>query len=135
MVRWTAACLIGSGLLVSLVAGQNQPGTVDITVTEGTSMALALSPDRRTIALDLQGGLWTVPVEGGTAVRLIDEYYDARQPAWSPDGSTVAFQAYRDGQWRIWTVPRDGGNATAVTSGPFDDREPHWSPDGTRIAF
>jgi Tol biopolymer transport system component len=145
MMRWTAACLAGSALLVSLVAatacgrksaaGQDRPGTVDITVSEGTSMALALSPDRRTIALDLQGGLWTVPVEGGTAVRLIDEYYDARQPAWSPDGSTIAFQAYRDGQWRIWTVPAGGGDATAITSGPFDDREPHWSPDGTRIAF
>lgn len=135
MRRWLVVC--GAAVFVSggLAAVQNRAGTLDITVSEGTSMAIALSPDRQTIVIDLQGGLWTLPVQGGAAKRITDEYYDARQPAWSPDGATIAFQGYRDGTWRIWTVGRDGGNPIAVTSGPFDDREPHWSPDGTRIAF
>jgi Tol biopolymer transport system component len=112
------------------------PGeSVEITVREGTSMAIALSPDKRTLVIDLQGGLWSLPVAGGTAKRLTDEYNDARQPAWSPDGRRIAYQGYRDGTWRIWTISADGSNPTALTTGSFDDREPNWSPDGTRIAF
>lgn len=87
---------------------QNPGATLDITVSEGTSMAVALSPDRQTIVMDLQGGLWSLPVSGGTAQRITDEYYDARQPAWAPDGRNIAFQAFRDGTWRIWTVDTDG---------------------------
>jgi Tol biopolymer transport system component len=111
------------------------PRTVDVTVHEGTSMALALSPDKRTLILDLQGSLWSLPATGGTARRITDEYNDARQPSWSPDGSRIAFQSYRDGTWRIATIAPDGSGMKALTSGPFDDREPNWSPDGTRIAF
>src|ERR1700712_4254196 len=109
--------------------------TRQITVHEGTSMAFALSPDRTRLVIDLQGGLWVLPIAGGTAQRITDEYGDARQPSWSPDGRSVAFQSYRDGTWRIWTVSPDGTALKAVTSGSFDDREPHWSPDGSRIAF
>jgi Tol biopolymer transport system component len=113
----------------------NAAAVVDVVVHEGTSMAVALSPDRSRLVIDLQGGLWTLPVGGGTATRITDEYNDARQPSWSPDGARIAFQGYRDGTWRIWSVTPDGRDLKALTSGSFDDREPAWSPDGTRIAF
>ena len=48
-------------------------------------MAAALSPDGRTLMIDLQGSLWTLPASGGPAKRVTDEYLDARQPAWAPD--------------------------------------------------
>src|SRR3712207_6756650 len=88
-------------LFGAVLLSQTRSGPLDITVSEGTSMAVALSPDGQTIAVDLQGGLWTLPARGGTAQRIVDEYYDARQPAWAPDGKTLAFQSYRDGTWRI----------------------------------
>ncbi len=98
-------------------------------------MAAAVSPDGRTMAIDLLGSLWILPSSGGIARRITDEFSDARQPAWSPDGRTIAFQSYRDGGWHIWTVAPDGTALKQLTSGPFDHREPHWSPDGARIAF
>ena len=109
---------------------QSDTGVVELTVTEGTSMAVAVSPDGRTLVIDLQGVLWTLPIAGGEATRILDEFHDARQPAWSPDGTTIVFQSYRRGSWDIWSVGHDGRDARPLTSGPFDDREPHWSPDG-----
>ena len=98
-------------------------------------MAAALSPDGRTLMIDVQGSLWTLPAGGGAAKRVTDEYLDARQPAWSPDNRRVAFQGYADGVWHIYVMNADGSGLEAITSGPFDDREPSWSRDGGRIAF
>ena len=111
--------------------------TVDVSLSihEGTNMAAALSPDGKMLVIDLLGVLWTLPAGGGSARRITDDFADARQPAWSPDGKSIAFQSYRDGGWHIWSVRPDGSNLKQVTSGPFDDREPQYSHDGTRLAF
>jgi Tol biopolymer transport system component/imidazolonepropionase-like amidohydrolase len=108
---------------------------IDVTVSEGTSMSVAVSPDGRTLAIDMQGSIWTLPAAGGPATRITDVFGDARQPMWSPDGTAIAFFAYRDGGYGLWTMAPDGSGARQLTLGPFDDREPIWSHDGTRIAF
>lgn len=134
--------LLAASLGVSLmISAQTQVSTaaterhVAITLTEGTSFSAALSPDGRTIVIDLLGALWTLSIEGGRATRILDDGYDAHAPAWSPDGTRIAFQAYRASTWNIWTINRDGTGLKQETSGSFDDREPHWSPDSTRLAF
>jgi Tol biopolymer transport system component/imidazolonepropionase-like amidohydrolase len=119
----------------TLNAQQTRGRAVHVTLHEGTSMAAALSPDGRTIAIDLLGTLWTMPAGGGAAKPITDISMDARQPSWSPDGTRLAFQAYRSSTWQIWDVKADGTDLKPVTSGPYDDREPSWSPDGRRIAF
>ena len=123
---------------IAAVGVQNIPTsrTIDVTLSEGTSMSAAPSPDRRSIAIDLLGSLWTLPLQGGVAKRLTPDLLEARLPTWSPDSQTIAFQGYGDdGTWHIYVIPRDGGDARPVTSGEFDDREPAWSHDGSRIAF
>lgn len=52
-------------------------------------------------------------------------------PAWSPDGLTLAF--VRDGE--LWTVGGDGTGEQQLTTGLTDVTGPAWSPAGTRIAF
>src|SRR5712691_4143161 len=108
---------------------------IDVLVHEGTSMAVAVSPDGHMLAMDLQGSIWLLPVTGGLATRLTDLFNDARQPVWSPDGKWITFFGYRDGGYDIWTVAPDGSDQHKLTWGPFDDREPAWSHDGKRVAF
>ena len=126
------AALIG---LTLVVKAQPSARPVHVTLHEGTNMAAALSPDGRTLAIDLLGTLWTMPAAGGVATPITDMSMDARQPSWSPDGTHLAFQAYRSTTWQIWTIKADGTDLRPVTSSPYDDREPAWSPDGRRIAF
>ncbi len=140
--------LLTLGALVSTLAGQAQQAPavrraaappvaapVDVTVSEGTSMSAAISPDGRTIATDMQGSIWLMPATGGAMKRITDVFNDARQPRWSPDGRTIVFFAYRDGGYDIWAINPDGSNQRKLTWGTFDDREPIFSHDGTRIAF
>src|SRR5262245_50884353 len=128
-----AAAIAAFGL--TLAAQPPSGRAVQVTLHEGTSMAAALSPDGRTIAIDLLGTLWTMPAAGGVAKPITDIFMDARQPSWSPDSTRLTFQAYHSSTWQIWTMKADGTELKAVTSGPYDDREPVWSPDGQRIAF
>src|SRR5258708_28334062 len=135
-MRRVMAAIVVLGLAIALDGAPGPPpALIDVTVREGTSMSVAVSHDGRTLAVDPQGSIWTLPASGGTATRITDVFNDARQPAFSPDGKWIAFFAYRDGGYDLWAVAPDGSNQHKLTWGAFDDREPAWSHDGTRLAF
>jgi Tol biopolymer transport system component len=98
-------------------------------------LAAAASPDGTKIAFDLAASLWVVDSNGGPAKRLTDDLGDIAQPDWSPDGRSLVFQSYREGNFQIWQVGVSGGAPRRLTDGPFDSREPRFSPDGTKIVF
>jgi len=52
-------------------------------------------------------------------------------PAWSPDGTQIAFELYGE----IFVVGAVGGTPANLTNHPALDMSPAWSPDGSRIAF
>ena len=56
-------------------------------------------------------------------------------PAFSPDGTRIAFMTNRDGNMEIYSVNRDGSNLRRVTRHPGNDSTPTWSPAGNQIAF
>jgi len=115
--------------------GEASPGSVAVTFSEGTNMAVALSPDHTTVVFDLLGRLWMMPFKGGTPHPLTDAYGNARLPQWSADGKTILFQAYWSGTWQIYTINRDGTQLEQWTDGPYDHREPVWGPDAHTIYY
>ncbi|WNV88191.1 serine hydrolase [Umezawaea sp. Da 62-37] len=104
----------------------------------------ALSPDGERIVYVLRTvdaeadrtvrALWTVGTRTGEPRRLTRGRSDSA-PAWSPDGTRVAFLRSQDGPAQVWLLPADGGEPEQVTSLPLGAGAPLWSPDGTRIAF
>jgi hypothetical protein len=75
-----------------------------------------------------------VPRDGGSSQLLVGNPSSNQEPAWSPDGSTIAFSSNRTGSFNIWTVSTTGSNLDQLTS-ESGDFSPSWSPDGTQIVF
>src|SRR3954468_13314164 len=105
--------------------------------TSGGTFTPALSADGRRIAVNIQGDIVVMDADGGnrTNVTASSGTTDS-QPAWSPDGTRIAYSSGSSGQpFRIWTIGADGTNPLPLTSTSSGDFSPAWSPDGTRIAY
>ena len=83
---------------------------IAIDTDEGSWMNLDVSPDGRTIAFDLLGDIYTMPVTGGTPTRIAEGLPFETQPRFSPDGTRIAFTADRGGGDNIWTMHRHGSD-------------------------
>ena len=83
----------------------------------------------------LGGDVWSVDRRSGEASRLIEDAYN---PAYSPDGGSIAVDAAWAGQRRLWLVDAHGRNRKQLTSDSSEaimHVRPRWSPDGRRIVF
>ncbi|MGW0314127.1 amidohydrolase family protein [Streptomyces flavidovirens] len=114
------------------------------------------SPDGRHIAAAcFKGGqfhIWVMARDGSGPRPLTGEGpWDDRAPAWSPDGTRIAFSSERGGDpvkgssYRIWSVDVRTGKLTQHTGlpgrhgpgqdAPWEDFDPVWTPDGATIVF
>jgi Tol biopolymer transport system component len=112
----------------------NPPGPskkVTITTDEGTWMDVDVSPDGKTIAFDILGDIYSMPIAGGKTTLLAGSRAWDIQPRFSPDGKVVAFNSDKDGGDNIWIMNADGSDKHAITRETYGLlSNAAWSPDG-----
>ncbi|MFJ9582200.1 amidohydrolase family protein [Streptomyces acidicola] len=139
--RPTRRQLLAAAGAVPLVGAAPAPAAarprtgLSLTFTRATNGSATLSPAGDHLVAEAQSVLWSLPRTGGAARPLTPSDLEPNRPTHAPDGTLIAFCAYRDGGFHIWTVRPDGSALRQRTDGPWDDRGPAWSPDGTRLAF
>jgi TolB protein len=111
---------------------------------------LTWSPDGRQLAFvssraSGRFGISVMKVDGTGFSRLTHD--GEATPAWSPDGTTIAYERFNprlgtSGTHEIWLMNPDGSNRRQLTFPPqpdtgadADDYMPEWSPSGGELAF
>jgi dipeptidyl aminopeptidase/acylaminoacyl peptidase len=91
---------------------------------------------------DRRQHLFTVPAEGSAGpVQVTSGDYEDGYPAWSPDGSRIAFVSARGEDWDVedvrdvYVVGAAGGEPVRLTGSNGWCEAPSWSPDASLIAF
>jgi serine/threonine protein kinase len=132
------------GLLVAFIAWQLRgpesqanasPPTLShsrLTQREGVEQWPSISPDGKWVVYEADGDIYLQSVSGQTPINLTKDSPSAEtQPAFSPDGETIAFRSTRDGGG-IFLMGRTGESVRRLTNGGFN---PAWFPAGESIVY
>jgi tricorn protease len=101
--------------------------------------SVGLSPSGARVVVEARGEILTVPAEKGDARNLTNSPGVAdRDPAWSPDGKSVAYFSDESGEYELHVKPQTGLGETRkfkLGDAPSFYYAPKWSPDNKRIAY
>lgn len=109
-----------------------EPGRkIKLKTDEGTWMNLDVSPDGKTIAFDLMGDLYLMPIAGGKATQLTEGMAYDTHPKFSPDGKSIAFTSDRDGCENAWIIDIESKETKQISKEKTENvQSAEWTPDG-----
>ncbi|HEX4769663.1 MAG TPA: PDZ domain-containing protein [Bryobacteraceae bacterium] len=110
-------------------------GTASACAATGPFLFRDPALSKTTIVFSYSGDLWSVPRDGGQAVRLTTGIGIETSPYFSPDGSMIAFRGEYDGNKDVFVMPAKGGVPKRLTWHPGQDDAVGWTPDGNRVLF
>jgi tricorn protease len=87
------------------------------------------------IVFNYAGDLWIVSRDGGEARRLTSDIGVETYPAFSPDGTMIAFTGEYDGNRDVYVIPAAGSVPKRLTFHPGEDDVVGWTPDGKKVLF
>ena len=94
-----------------------------------------ISPDGKQIAFAAVGDIYVMPV-GGKPVNITKDRALDTDPAWSPDGTQLAYSSDKDSEHlQLWIRDMKTGQSRQLTHMTTQPQGAAWSPDGKRIAF
>ncbi len=98
-----------------------------------------ISPSGVRAVFEAHGDILTVPTKDGSVVNITHSpgVMD-REPAWSPDGKSIAYFSDRDGEYDLYVSPQDGiGPVRKVALGQADAyyQQLRWSPDSKKLVL
>ena len=73
--------------------------------------------------------------DGSEPKQITHDAFDHEDPAWSPDGKSIAFVSYADGGQVISVMAIDGSGVKALTSRDVHAIHPNWTPDGKSLLY
>ena len=139
-----AAILAVALPFVSFAARGAEP-TIDQMLSLRRVSSPNVSPDGRFVAYavrdtDMVGNafvtqVWLADVASGRTRQLTFGPKSNSSPAWSPDGSKLAFLSERAEKRQVWMLDMRGGEAEKVTANDEGVTAFAWSPDGESVAF
>lgn len=91
--------------------------------------------NQTSVAFSFAGDIWSVPREGGNAVRLTISPGAEHNPLFSPDGKWLAFTGEYAGNTDVYVMPAGGGEPKRLTYFPGTDIANAWTPDSKQILF
>jgi tricorn protease len=106
-----------------------QPDTVDTRLLHSPAVS------RDHIAFVYADDLWICDLDGRNVRRLTSDPGVESDPAFSPDGRTIAFTGQYDAARNVYTLPVTGGEPTRLTWHPGLDMVRGWTPDGKAVLF
>jgi Tol biopolymer transport system component len=130
-----AVARVGLALAACTPLAASAGETAIADLSQGTNMTVAIAPNAGRLVVGLVDQLWRVPAAGGAAEALTTADETARNPRYSPDGGSIAYQRLGDGQWDISVLDLSTAERRALTNTSFDEIEPEFTADGRAVVF